>query len=409
MSLVIIANKPTNQEQFGRFIVELNGVIASHNANIDSEEGAANKAPKVEINDFSSKAKSLLEADNLPGLLTHVLTIGDVIISDSRFAVSSFYILSLLASKITDNAQQLKAVKELINAIVSKKLETSGIKFKLLVTLFNGFGNEKEIRYEIFYAILSLVDELNKPNILLTHLNNIDEYVTSWNVSKEKQTKLLKLAAKLINKCDDKLYKEKYGFYSRYLRLLNNIFDEQVLKENVEDIKTVLKTALNHFSYEIDISTFLDLKPVQEIAKVDKDLYDLFVTAVEGNLEGFEKWKQSHSSYLATNKINEERVLDRVRLKSIFQEAQKNKVLKLKEIEKLLKLSEDEVEFWIIKVHQEGHIRGKIDQLEGTLYIDGIIDDSFKSSEWKDLEKNLGEFRKNYEGYIEKLRNEKSK
>jgi hypothetical protein len=409
MSLVIIANKPTNQEQFGRFIVELNGVIASHNANIESEEGAANKAAKVEISDFSSKAKSLLEADNLSGLLTHILTIDNVIINDSRFAVSSFYILSLLASKITDNAQQLKSVKELINSIVSKKLETSGIKFKLLVSLFNGFGNEKEIRYEIFSAILSLADELNKPNILLTHLNNIDEYVSDWNLPKDKQTKLLKLAAKLINKCDDKLYKEKYGFYSKYLRLLNNIFDEQVLKENVEDIKTVLKTALNHFPYEIDISTFLDLKPVQEIAKVDKDLYELFVTAVEGNLEGFEKWKQGHASYLATNKINEERVLDRVRLKSVFQLVQKNKVLKLKDIEKLLKLSEDEVEFWIIKVHQEGHIRGKIDQLEGTLYIDGIIDDSFKSSEWKDLEKNLGEFRKNYEGYIEKLKNEKSK
>ena len=36
--------------------------------------------------------------------------------------------------------------------------------------------------------------------------------------------------------------------------------------------------------------------------------------------------------------IDEERVLDRVRLKSIFQEVQKNKVLKLKELEKLLKV-----------------------------------------------------------------------
>jgi len=409
MSLVIIANKSTNQEQFGRFIVELKGVIASHNANVDSEEATANKGTKVDLNDFSSKAKALLEADNLSGLLSHILTIDNLIVNDARFAVSSFYILSLLASKIADKDQQLKSVRELINSVVNKKPETQSIKFKLLVTLFNGFDDEKEIRYEIFYAILSLADELNKSNILLSHLSNIDEYISNWKISTDKQTKLLKLASKLINKCDDKLYKEKYGFYIKYLRLLHNIFDEKVFKENVEDIKTVLKTALNHFPYEIDISTLLDLKPVQEIAKTDKDLYDLFVIAVEGNLEGFEKWKSSHTTYLATNKINEERVLDRVRLKSIFQEVQKNKVLKLKEIEKLLKLSEDEVEFWIIKVHQEGHIRGKIDQLEGTLYIDGIIDDSFKSSEWKDLERNLGEFRKNYEGYIEKLKNEKSK
>jgi len=107
----------------------------------------------------------------------------------------------------------------------------------------------------------------------------------------------------LLNKVINffKRYKEKYGFYIKYLRLLHNIFDEKVFKENVEDIKTVLKTALNHFPYEIDISTLLDLKPVQEIAKTDKDLYDLFVIAVEGNLEGFEKWKSSHTTYLATN------------------------------------------------------------------------------------------------------------
>jgi len=120
-------------------------------------------------------------------------------------AVSSFYILSLLSSKITDQAQQLKSIRELINVIVNTKPETSGLRFKLLVTLFNNFSNDKEIGYEIFYSILSLADELNKPSILLAHLNNIDEYISKWNLSKEKQTKLLKLASRLINKCDDKL------------------------------------------------------------------------------------------------------------------------------------------------------------------------------------------------------------
>jgi len=146
-------------------------------------------------------------------------------------------------------------------------------------------------------------------------------------------------------------YREKYGFFAKYLRVLDAIADTQANQDQAENIKIVLKTALNHFPYEIDISTFLDLKPVQEIAKIDKDLYDLFVVAVEGNLTSFEQWKQSRAAYLTSNsnnfkrkqflkcvEIDEERVLDRVRLKSIFQEVQKNKVLKLKEIEKLLKV-----------------------------------------------------------------------
>jgi len=90
MSLVIIANKSTNQEQFGRFIVELKGVIASHNANVDSEEAAANKGTKVDLNDFSSKAKALLEADNLSGLLSHILTIDNLIVNDARCIIFFF-------------------------------------------------------------------------------------------------------------------------------------------------------------------------------------------------------------------------------------------------------------------------------------------------------------------------------
>ena len=125
------------------------------------------------------------------------------------------------------------------------------------------------------------------------------------------------------------------------------------------DIKVILITALNYFPYEIDISNLLDLAPIQEVAKSDKVLYDLFLTAVEGNLEDFEKWKAQHKTFITDNsndlhfemklkcpvEINEERVLDRVRLKSIFQEAQKNKVLKLKEIEKLLKVAKLRGEF----------------------------------------------------------------
>lgn len=98
-------------------------------------------------------------------------------------------------------------------------------------------------------------------------------------------------------------YREKYGFYSKYLRLLHARFDQQTFTENAEDIKVVIKTALNHFPYEIDISTLLDLKPVQEIAKADKVLHDLFVTAVEGNLADFEKWKQANNAFLTTNSI----------------------------------------------------------------------------------------------------------
>jgi hypothetical protein len=216
MSLVIIANKASNQEQFGRFIDELKGLIASHNARIESGEETTGQ--KVELNTFITKARELLSTDNISGLLSHILTLDGLLVNDSKcnsyfsfsenlifLAVSIFYILALLVSKIENKEHQHRAVKEIGEAVIKRKDVSAGPKFKLLTTLFNGFGDDNGLRYEIFYLILNLALEISKPSVVLTHLQNIDQYVSAWNLSKEQELHLLRLAVKLINKCDNKL------------------------------------------------------------------------------------------------------------------------------------------------------------------------------------------------------------
>lgn len=110
-----------------------------------------------------------------------------------------------MVSKINDKAQQLKSVKEIVDAVIKRTDITPGTKFKLLVTLFNGLGDENHLRYEIFCSILALADAEKKPTVLLVHLQNIDQYISAWNLSKEQESRLLKLAARLMSKCDNKL------------------------------------------------------------------------------------------------------------------------------------------------------------------------------------------------------------
>jgi len=74
--------------------------------------------------------------------------------------------------------------------------------------------------------------------------------------------------------------------------------------------------------------------------------------------------------------------------------------LKLSQVEKSLNLSETETEFWIIKALQSGHIDGKIDQLEGIVYINAIHDSSFKNDDWNLIEKKLEGFCKKFDNMI---------
>ena len=82
MSLVVIANTTSNQEQFSKFIDELKGVVASYNSSLESEGQTA--ATKIDLNAFISKARTLLDQDNLSGLLAHILTLGTALINDLK-------------------------------------------------------------------------------------------------------------------------------------------------------------------------------------------------------------------------------------------------------------------------------------------------------------------------------------
>ena len=88
MSLIIIANKATNQEQFGRFIDELKALIASNNSRADNPEEDAPPTQKIDTAAFVTKSRELLEADNLSGLLSHILTLGTMLLGDSKCNIS---------------------------------------------------------------------------------------------------------------------------------------------------------------------------------------------------------------------------------------------------------------------------------------------------------------------------------
>ena len=118
-------------------------------------------------------------------------------------AASSFIILALIASKIEKKDQQNKTVTELIDYIMKRDQSHNNLKFRLLGSIYNTLSDSQQ-RSESFKNILKLADECNRPNILLVHLMNIDEYVSSWNLNKDQELEIFRIALHLINKANVK-------------------------------------------------------------------------------------------------------------------------------------------------------------------------------------------------------------
>lgn len=405
MSLIILANKSADIDQTSRFIDQLDVYIDAYNNSITNEPEKSTLQP-IDRATFSKRANELLQGNTIRGLIQHIITLENLLIQEPKQSVSLIIILVHIINKIKDNKERLETINDLNEYILTRDESLYNLKFKLLAAVFNTV-NEGELKYATFKKILDLADKVNKPNVLLVHLTMIDQYVASWNLNKDQEIDLYRSALSLINKSDDKYYREKHQVYTKYLTALNAKFDQQVFNQNKKDIENVILRILITFPDNIDFNNLLELKSISEVKNSNTVLYELFSLALNGDYQEFIQWNQKNSNFLKSNGISEQKIIDRVRLRSFFKLAQNKKSLKINEVQKSLDLNETEAEFWIIKALQSGRVDGKIDQLEGFLYINGINDTSFKSGDWKELDTKLESFKKQFEGMIEHLKKDK--
>lgn len=405
MSLVIVTTSKTNTEQFIKFLKHIDKSIADYNTALASASDKAGQNP-IDQAAFISKARELLQANDLNGLVEHILTLGDFLIQEPKVAVSSFVILTLIVTKIDKKDGQLRGIKALNEYILSRAESQHSLKFRLFQAVFNTI-NGGELKFVVFSRILELAEAVKKPNIVLHHLTNLDEFVVSWSLNKEQEINLYRKALSLINMTDDKYYREKHQVYTKFLTALNAKFDVQVFNQNKKDIENIILTILITFPDHVDFNNLLELKSITEVKNSNAVLYELFELALNGSYQDFIPWNQKNSAFLKANGIDEHKIIDRVRLRSFFKLALNKKTIKIKEVQDNLNLDELEAEFWIIKALQSGRVEGKIDQLEGVFHINGINDASFKSGDWKELGDRLESFRKQFEGLIENIRKDK--
>ena len=84
MSLVILAIKGSNIEQFSKFIEHLGISIATFNSETESQ---------IDQNGFIVKANQILQSHDINALISHILTLGDVLIHDAKGTIFTFTLM----------------------------------------------------------------------------------------------------------------------------------------------------------------------------------------------------------------------------------------------------------------------------------------------------------------------------
>jgi len=161
---------------------------------------------------------------------------------------------------------------------------------------------------------------------------NIDEYLAAWNLNKDQELEIFRLALGLINKAHEKYYKERHQVYLKFLKALDAKFDQDLFNKNKDDIEKIILTILITFPDNVDFNNLLILKPISNIQTSNKILYDLFEIALNGDYQEFSDWNSKNNAFLTQHKIDQQKIIDRVRLRSFFKLAETKKVLQINEV-----------------------------------------------------------------------------
>jgi len=407
MSVVLICDKGQINTSLDKFIDYLKTLLPTPVPKADGSSEITQIEEKINGAEFVNKGKQLLKKGEYAELVKHILTLDDLIFKDPKQAVSIFYIIGLICTKITPAEHQVKTVQELIGQVIDRQSVHFSLKFRILAALFNSFPEDSQARLIIWKSLVKLADETNRATVLLPHIVNLDQYVVNWKLNTKEQVELYKSAIQLMEKNQEKLSSERVRLYNKFLTIFEKNYDAKLVAESVNELRQIVLFTIRNLPQEINYGKFLELKAIKEFATHDPSLYQLLNISVQGNVADFEKGKAQFGPMIAKYNLDHQQLLDRIRLNSIFQLARKNKTLKLKDVASDLNLPEDEAETCVVKAIQNGDLEAKIDQIFGMIYITSLNDPSFKSDEWKSLSDKLEDFRGNYTEFLEILRKNK--
>jgi len=407
MSIVLICDKGQINTSLEKFVEYLKTLIPTPGA---KQEGATDIIPNegiINAADFVTKGKQFLKKNELSALVQHILTLDDLLFRDSKQAVSIFYILGSICSKIEDAQEQTKIIQQVNDHVMKLQTPNYALKFRVLAALFSSFPENSHTRLTIFRYLLKLAEESKRPSVLLVHLVNLDQYLSQWNVNAKESFEIYKDVLKMLEKAQEKFTNERVEIYIKFLNFLEKQFEPKLVVEFSNEIQYIIVFMLKNFPKDVNYGKLLDTKAIKEMAKIDAGLSDLLNISVQGNVSEYEKGKQNLNSAIQKHGLNLEQLTDRIRLNSIFQLARDSKSLKLKDVAAHLNLSVEEAEITVVKAIQNGDLEGKIDQIQEVLYIKSINDPSFKSNEWRTIGDKLENFRKTYVEFADILKKNK--
>jgi len=234
----------------------------------------------------------------------------------------------------------------LIRAL-SSVTESSRAAMQALSLLYDAIP-EGSLKFAIFKAILAQAKNADLLNMILPHLQKIENFSKDWTdvASEEKQEFYWEISQLSINE----------SLKAKFIKML--------ISETSDLPQAHFEEAISQLISYSDASEITSTLSLPCINKITGQFAELIKILQEVSVSKYLAFRQSNEEYLASKGFNADKCLDTIRVLALCDLAKHHEEFSYSEAAQQLQVSEEEIDDWVVKSVTFNLLDARIDEVE---------------------------------------------
>ncbi|PIK54216.1 putative eukaryotic translation initiation factor 3 subunit M isoform X3 [Apostichopus japonicus] len=282
--------------------------------------------------------------------------------------------MSILVPKVSDHL------------VAAAEGQMCDLRLKILSSLFHGVGEQNALSYIVYCCMLQVAAQAKSCELMQTELDQVRDWIKLWQLDQDKICNLLSLLYEALK--ESKLSEEA----SKVMVELLGTYTEDNASQARDEAHRCIENALADPNVYL-FDHLLTLRPVKFLE--GERIHELLTIFVSGNLEMYQDFYNTNRDFIQSLALNQEETLRKMRILTFMGIAVDQKEISFDQIIQTLKITEEEVENFIIEVVKSKMAKVKIDQKNRKVFVSYVTHRTFGKHQWQQLRDILTNWQKN--------------
>jgi len=315
---------------------------------------------------------------------------------------SGFNVFITLLRK--QDVKELRAtVNTIIQFITSSTTDRSVIRLKILTNLYNLLNEAPIPRFELFLHVLNYAVASKNIDLIFDQLKKVEDWLKEWKASKEQIRETYKILHNIYHITDRGQL--AYNYLIKFL----STYDAPAIEVRQEAAHAAIETIKTPEIFQSD--HLLELPVIKQL-ETDTNyskLYQLLKIFAVDNVDAFNAFISQNPGFLESTGLPADECNRKIRLLSLATLASQHTEIPYALIAERLKISNDEIEHWIVDAIGADLLDAKIDQLRQVLIVSRCTQRVFGTAQWQQLRTNLSSWAFNLNQVLAVIKNSTAK